>query len=519
MKPLIIAIALFAVGCSSEPKHVEGDGHDHSHDHSNEVSKDADHVEGEIKLDAEQIKLAGIEVQPVTKRQIQPSLDFPGVVNPTNVGRAVVTPPVAGRIVSIAVTLGEKVRQGQVLAVLESPELAESWSNIASAERNLETAKATARESAAEVNLAISKLANAKSNLARQQELVKLGAFGQAPLQAAQSDLNDAQSELLSIQREQASHAEVVRRLENLFRDGIVSKSELEVARLELQQDQIRLTRAEARIANAKITYEREKEVSSRGLINAKELQTAQAEVSSAQLELERARIRFRSAQSTAENTKREVENARSVYQSISASGNASVGRVTLTAPISGTLTHLDVTKGQAVDRTQVLMEVENLTAVWVSAQVPEQEAFKVQKGAPVRVTVAGIKGREFPGVVQVVGSRVDPKTRTLPVQCLVTGAADALKPEMFATVHLEFGAGSSVVAVPSSALLREEGKTFVFVQHDGAFHQTEVKLGRQSQGFIEVSSGLAQGDLVVTKGAFVLSSEHKKDELKGHEH
>jgi cobalt-zinc-cadmium efflux system membrane fusion protein len=179
----------------------------------------------------------------------------------------------------------------------------------------------------------------------------------------------------------------------------------------------------------------------------------------------------------------------------------------------------LDVTKGQAVDRTQVLMEVENLSSVWVTANVPEQDAVKVRTGASVRVTVAALQGREFEGVVQVVGNRVDPKTRAIPVQCLVTGVSGELKPDMFATVHLNYGAGARAIAVPRTSIVTEEGKSFVFVKHDDGYVKTAVELGTRSDGHIEVVSGLKVGDIVVVKGGFVLASEQKKDELKGHEH
>lgn len=515
---LLVAMVILAAGCSTEAPQSETDGHGHEAEAAKAQNED-NHAEGEVRLDAEQERIAGIEVEAVQLQTVQASLDVPGVINSTTKGRAVVTPSVAGRVVSIHVALGEKVLHGQTLALIESVELAQSWASIADAERNRDAASAAQREAKSEVDLALSKLAAAKSSLARQRELAKAGAFSQAPLQQAQSELNDAQSELLSIQKEQASHAEVVRRLENLYRDGIVSKSELEAARLEHQQDQIRLERAEARIANAKATFDRERNIAARGLLNAKELQTAEADVRSAQLEVDRTRIRVRSSEDAIANANREIANARAVYRSSSAGGSASVGRVALTAPISGTLTRLDVTKGQAVDRTQALMEVENLSSVWVTANVPEQDAVKVLTGASVRVTVAALPGREFQGVVQIVGNRVDPKTRAIPVQCLVTGVSGELKPDMFATVHLNYGADVRAIAVPRTSIVEEEGKSFVFIKRGGVYRKTAVELGTRSDGHIEVVSGLKVGDVVVVKGGFVLSSEQKKEELKGHEH
>jgi len=513
---LVVAFALVAAGCTKQDLPSERDAHETEAPQS---QGEDTHAEGEVRLTREQEDMAGIAVEAVEMRSIQASLEVPGVVTSTTKGRAVVTPPVSGRILSINVALGDKVKQGQALAMLESVELAQSWASIANAERNRDAAVAALNEAKSEVDLALSKLSAAKSNLERQRELAKAGAFSQAPLQLAQSELHDAQSELLSIQKEQASHAELVRGLENLYRDGIVSKAELEAARLELRQDQIRLERATARVASAKATYDREQKIASRGLLNAKELQTATAEVRSAQIEVGRSHIRVRAAEAAVANANREIANARSVYRSSTAGGSASVGKVALTAPITGTVTHLDVTKGQAVDRTQVIMEVEDLSSVWVTANVPEHDAAKVRTGAAVHVTVAALKGREFEGIVQVVGNRVDPKTRTIPVQCLVTGVSGELKPDMFATVHLNYSAEKRAIAVPASAVITDEGKSFVFIKHEDGYLKTPVSLGARSGNYVEVVSGTKLGDLVVVKGGFLLNSELKKDGLEGHEH
>jgi cobalt-zinc-cadmium efflux system membrane fusion protein len=502
---------MLLAGCGKSPDAPHADEHG--------KEEEAGHVEGQVKLTDEAQEIAGIETTVVRREEIQESLQVPGTVTSTDRGKAVVTPPVAGRVLSISVRLGDAVRQGQTLAIIESPELSQAWSTIAEATRVRDAAQSDVQQSRSEVELAIAKLQAARANLTRQRDLAKAGAFSQAPVQQAQNELNEAQSELLSVQKEEASHAEQLRRLENLYRDGIVSKSELEAARLELQQDQIRLDRAKARVENAKATYDREKTIASRGLLNAKELQIAEAEVKSSELELNRARIRVRAAESALSSANRAIANAQAVYRSNSGSGEASVGRVALIAPISGTVAHLDVTKGQAVDRTQVLMEVENLRSVWISANVPEQESAKVRKGASVRITVASVPGQRFEGVVQVVGTRVDPKTRSVPVQCLVVGSAGMLKPDMFATVHLRIGPAREKLVIPLSAIVTEDKKAFVFVKHDGAFERREVVLGERDGDRAAVETGIEEGDIIASKGAFVLSSEQKKDELKGHEH
>lgn len=505
---LLLGLALFGCGKPAAEAPKEEHGHE-----------EAGHVENEVKLSPETQKLAGIKTFVAESREVQDSIKIPGTVKSTTSGRAVVTPPIAGRIVSITVQLGDQVRQGQTLALMESPELAQSWSGIAEATKMRDSADSELKQTKAEVQLALAKLSASRTNLNRQKELVKAGAFSQAPVQQAQNELNEAQSELLSVQKELASHAEQLRRLENLFKDGIVSKSELEAAKLELQQDQIRLDRTKAKIENAKATYDRERNIASRGLLNAKELQTAEADVRSSQLELDKARLRVRSAESALSSANKTIANARTVYKSNVGTGGSSAGRVALVAPISGTVTHLEITNGQAVDRTQVLLEVENLQSVWVTANVPEQDSARIRKGSSVKVTVASLPGKSFEGIVQIVGSKVDPKTRSIPTQCLVSNAAGRLKPDMFATLRLGIGSSVRLQVVPMTAIVTEGRKSFVFVKSGDTFEKREVTLGSEAGDVIGIQSGVKAGEIVASEGAYVLSSQLQKAELKGEGH
>ncbi|MBS0162622.1 MAG: efflux RND transporter periplasmic adaptor subunit [Nitrospira sp.] len=468
----------------------------------------------ELSKDAE--KTAGIETEKARVQDVQSGLDVPGTVTSTSKGRAVVTPTVAGRVVSINVQLGAKVVQGQTLAVIESTDLAQSWTSVAEAKRVRDAAISEVAQTVSEAELAGAKLASAKTTLARQRDLAKTGAFSQAPLQQAKAELNDAQSDLISVQQELTTHSDLLRRTESLFKDGLVAKADLDLARLEVQQDQVRLAREKSRVESAKIAYERESTISQRGLLNAKEVQTAEADVRSATIELQTAQLKVRSARAARDNADKAVSIALAAYRTASGNGSATGGRVALVAPISGTLTHLDLTQGQTVERTQALFQVENLDAVWVTANVPEKDAALIHANAQVMVTLAALPGREFKGIVQVVGTHIDPKTRSVPVQCLIEAAGGALVPDMFASVHIGVGATKPLPTVPKTAVVTEDRRSFVFVRSSGKFEKREVETGASKGGSISILKGIKEGDEIAVRGAFVLQSESKKDELKG---
>jgi membrane fusion protein, heavy metal efflux system len=532
---LLLPLALFAAlaGCQgggsakAEDDHA---GHDHAaaesddhagHDHGpgEDAHGEEGHEEGTVALTSDQAKTAGIETQIVTSTEIQSSLTTPGTITATSSGKALVTPTVAGRLVTLSVSLGQKVVRGQQLGTIESTELAEAWNRISEAKRQQEAAHAQLKDQESQVKLAASKVAASTQTLTRQKQLVKAGAFNQAPLQAAQSELNDAQSDLLSAQKEQASHAEELRRTEALYKDGLVSRSELEAARLEIQQDEIRMNREKARVNLAQIGYEREKRIAEQGLLNSREVQTAEADLRSAKLELERSRIALRSTRDAFASSAKAVTNATAAYRTYSGGASASGGRVSLISPLAGVITHLDVTRGQAVDRTQALFEIEDLTQVWAAAQVPEKDASLISKGARVMVTAQALPGRTFAASVQTLASSIDSKTRTLAVQCLVPNPQGLLKPGMFVSVDFAGRTKTKGISVPAESVIEEGGKSFVFVQHDKEFHREEVKLGSKNGTQVQILSGLEAGENLVVKGAFILKSQLKKDELKGHEH
>ena len=471
-----------------------------------------------IDISAEAQKIAGIESAPASMRTMQDSLTVPGVVTSPTKSRAVVTPPVSGRLIRLSAQLGDVVRQGQTLAVIESSELAQAWQAIAEAQRSRDAASAELDQARSEAILADAKLQSARAGLARQIEFAKAGAFSQAPLQQAQSELNDAQSELLDAQRQLDYHTQQLQRNERLFKEGIVSKADMEAARLNVQLGQNRANKDKARVELAKSAYEREKSIAQKGLLNAREVQTAEAEVESSRLERDKSNIMIESARAALANSQTAIGNARATYRTFSGGGAASVGQVAIVAPISGTITHLDVTQGQAVDRTQTLMEVENLLSLWATANVQERDIAKVSVGSNVTVTASSLEGRSFTGVVQIVASRLDPKTRTLPVQCLITGSGAALKPDMFVTVRIGLKRSRSVLAVVASAVVKDGDKNVVFVKGGDKFERREVTLGTQDGGYVEILEGIKEGDEVAVKGSFVLTSESKKDELKGEE-
>jgi cobalt-zinc-cadmium efflux system membrane fusion protein len=106
------------------------------------------------------------------------------------------------------------------------------------------------------------------------------------------------------------------------------------------------------------------------------------------------------------------------------------------------------------------------------------------------------------------VAGTLDEATRTARARVVVPNAERLLRAGMFATVTILAGAADAGVALPEEAILEDEGRSFVFVRAEGPyFVRRPVTVGRTFAGWAEVT-GIAAGDEVVSKGAFLLKSD-----------
>lgn len=469
-----------------------------------------------VKLDPAGEKTAGILTESVRYRSVSNSLVVPGIVEAAPDRVAKITPPVSGKVVRLRVRIGEAVQAGQVLAELDSYEVAQSRAAVRAAEARIAEAQATLQTARAEATQAQTLRANAITARDTQGKLARAGAFAEAPLQAARTELADAQSDLLTAQTEQQSHAVLYERTERLFKEGITSKSELEAAQLERQQDTTRVSRATARVESVKQTLAREQRVAQGGLLNRQAIQAAEAEVRAADGERAKAGRLVEAAQIAIQGAQQSLMTARTTLRALVGTGQSegSAGMVTVITPIAGVISEQSVTIGEAVERSNTLFVVQNLHSVVVEARVPEAEISRVREAQRVEVTVAAFPSKRFTGVVQSMASNVEEKTRTLTARCQVINAGGLLRPEMFAEVHLATGVPRRLLSVPVAAVFKEDGTTFVFVATKDGYQKRAVKMGALAQGFQEITEGVGEGDSIVTNGAYVLRSEARKGEL-----
>ncbi len=183
---------------------------------------------------------------------------------------------------------------------------------------------------------------------------------------------------------------------------------------------------------------------------------------------------------------------------------------IPIASPVSGHVVEKNVVAGSSVQPGATLYRIAGLDGVWVEAELYESELADVEVGQTARVTLPYLPGRSFEGRVSFVYPYLDRSSRTGRVRVELANPDLVLKPDMFAHVVLESDLGERLV-VPEDAVLYAGERSFVFVDlGEGRLRPTAVETGVQAGDFVEVLSGLEEGEPVVTSGNFLVAAESR---------
>jgi RND family efflux transporter MFP subunit len=178
-------------------------------------------------------------------------------------------------------------------------------------------------------------------------------------------------------------------------------------------------------------------------------------------------------------------------------------------SPASGIVMEKKAVQGMRFMPGEMLYQVADLSAVWVVADVFEQDLALVRTGAKAKVTINAYPDKVFTGTVTYVYPTLKPETRTVPVRVELANPGLLLKPGMFAQVEMGVSAKAKVVTVPLSAVIDSGTRQIVLLsQGDGRFTPREVKLGARSDTVVEVIEGVKEGELVVVAANFLIDAE-----------
>jgi Cu(I)/Ag(I) efflux system membrane fusion protein len=182
---------------------------------------------------------------------------------------------------------------------------------------------------------------------------------------------------------------------------------------------------------------------------------------------------------------------------------------LTLTAPASGVIFKDPPVAGMRFMPGEALFKIADLSRVWLIGDVFEQDLALVRIGTRGAINVSAYPDTTFPGEVTFIYPTLNTETRTARVRIELANPQGQLKPGMYGTVQIEAGPKREVLTVPDSAVIDSGTRQTVLVAlGEGRFEPREVKLGSRGEGFIELLSGVKDGESVVTRANFLIDSE-----------
>jgi len=190
------------------------------------------------------------------------------------------------------------------------------------------------------------------------------------------------------------------------------------------------------------------------------------------------------------------------------------VEAIAIRSPVAGYVVGKNAVAGAAIQPGTVLFQIADLSEVWVTADVYEQDISRVQVGQRARLELSSFPGETHTGKVKFIYPVLDSGNRTLKLRLEFKNRFDRngprLKPGMYGTVYLDLPATSGLM-VPAEAIVDTGEMHYLFVaQQGGHFEPRMVKTGSRVKDQVEVVSGVAEGETVVTTGNFLVDSESR---------
>ena len=240
------------------------------------------------------------------------------------------------------------------------------------------------------------------------------------------------------------------------------------LARLDKAELSLRVEQDEVALGQARASHSRRQALFDRQLLSEEDYESARNQLANAEVALKESRLNLAYAD--------------------------------IRAPIAGLLMQRNVEVGDLVRANEELFAVADLEPLLARIRIPEKRVRQVQVGQRAEITATGSEEDPVTAQVRMINPGVDPQSGTVKVTLEVSGGA-GLKPGMFVTVRLITDVHAGTLVIPKKALVLETDEDDVFVIEEGRARRRGVELGYVSGDLVEVVSGLAEGEAVITIG------------------
>lgn len=466
------------------------------------------------------------------KLTAQNSLLLPGTVQAMD--ETAIQSRTPGYVSKLLVDIGSKVTKGQLLAVIEAPDvdqqvyqaqadtnksravvgqsmadLARSKAGFSQSVANLDQQKATIKQSQASYSSALGKLEQAKAS--EQMAESRLDQSKQE-LQTQKANLNQAQAQ-------QTLAAVTAGRYAALLKEGFVAQQDYDVAATTVKTTHESVNAAEATVKSS----EADVKASESNVKAAKDqVKSAQDDADAAQQTVKANEESYKSLVSASEAAKETINDSAQLLQANQAGVLSSIANEkhfaamqsfeNIVAPYDGVITAKNVEVGSLVSPGAItqastvnttpsvgLLGIARSDELAIYVNIPQSYYQAVTNGAPISIHVRELPGRVFAGTLKTLSGAIDQTTRTLQAEVVLPNQDGVLLPGMYAQVEIPSANVAKTIRIPENTLeIDSEGTRVLVVDSQSQAHWRKVEIGRDYGTELEVLTGIGPDDLLV---------------------
>ena len=270
-----------------------------------------------------------------------------------------------------------------------------------------------------------------------------------------------------------------------------LAEQRLAQTRIQLEAAGIRKEQTETRLANKRDELNRNEEALEQGLL-------AESEVSVQRHDVQDLEHEVRVVESTVRESLFRIEELESEIEKV----KLQISQTSISAPFRGRITERSVELGQSVRVGDRLYKLGAFTPLYADVFIPEQDSRQVRPGQHVTVRLGTGEVEMAEGVVERVSPVVDEETGTVKGTVRFDPPSAAFRPGAFVRVEIDVDIHEDAVLIPKQAVMEEDGRLFVaIVEPSGFARRAPIETGYQDEARVEVISGVAEGEAVVTAG------------------
>ena len=172
-----------------------------------------------------------------------------------------------------------------------------------------------------------------------------------------------------------------------------------------------------------------------------------------------------------------------------------------IVAPFDGVLGYRGITGDILGSDNSIIITLDDNSILYSDIKIPETFASFIKKDLPVKAKFSGMKNKVYDGKIYAVSSRINAETRSLLTRVIIQNENSELIPGSLLEIDVNYNERNSL-GIPDTSMMVEGSKYFVYkVSEDNIANKIEIEIGIRNNGFIEIVSGLDEGEIVVAEG------------------